>query len=158
MLGLYFEEHDEGLSADLGHYDFTRENVLSFARRFDPQPFHLDDEAAARGPFGKLSASGWHTAAGWMKCYVASNTAARERLLAQGKPLPEVGPSPGFSDMRWLKPVCPGDRVTYVSAVTSKRELTSRPRWGLVFSRNEGRNQHGELVFSFDGKVMAARR
>jgi acyl dehydratase len=158
MLGLYFEEHDEGITAALGYYDFTRENVLAFARKFDPQPFHLDDEAAARGPFGKLSASGWHTAAGWMKCYVASNHEARARLAAVGKALPEVGPSPGFNDMRWHRPVFVGDTVIYSSRVTSTRPLASRPEWGIVFSHSKGVNQNGELVFSFDGKVLTARR
>jgi acyl dehydratase len=158
MLGLYLEEHSDGLTVGLGSYHFTRENVLAFARKFDPQPFHLDDAAGEAGPFGKLSASGWHTAAGWMKCYVASNTEARERLRALGKTLPDVGPSPGFNDMRWHRPVYPGDTVSYSSRVTSTRPLASRPGWGIVFSHSEGVNQNGELVFSFDGKVLTARR
>jgi acyl dehydratase len=157
MLGLFLEEIDEGLEVDLGSHHFTREAILKFAKKFDPQPFHLSDEGGLAGPFGGLSASGWHTAAGWMRCYVATNGAARERLAAAGKALPEVGPSPGFTNLKWLKPVYPGDTVSYRHIVVSKRELASRPGWGLVFSRNEGFNQMGELVFSFDGKVMNAR-
>ncbi|MBI3673528.1 MAG: dehydratase, partial [Rhizobiales bacterium] len=128
------------------------------ARKFDPQPFHVDDEAAARGPFGRLAASGWHTAAAWMKCYVASNHAAEARLATDGKALPEGGPSPGFTNLRWTKPVYPGDTVSYRSVITGKREMATRPKWGIVLSLNEGRNQAGELVFGFEGKVLVARR
>ena len=71
---------------------------------------------------------------------------------------PEVGPGPGFTNLKWLKPVYPGDTVRYRSTVTGKRELASRPQWGIVFSLNEGFNQKGELVFSFEGKVLTARR
>ncbi len=157
MLGLFLEEIDEGLAVDLGEYHFIHDSVLAFARKFDPQPFHLSEEEGLAGPFGRLSASGWHTAAGWMKCYVASNDAARAKLQAAGKKLPEIGPSPGFTNLKWLKPVYPGDTVQYRCTVTSKRELASRPQWGLVFSLNEGFNQNGELVFSFEGKVLTAR-
>jgi acyl dehydratase len=156
MLGLFLHEIDEGLSVDLGSYHFTREGILKFAKRYDPQPFHLSDEAGMAGPFGALSASGWHTAAGWMKCYVATNDAARARLLAAGKASPESGPSPGFTNLKWLKPVYPDDTVSYRSIVTSKRALASRPQWGIVFSMNEGFNQRGELVLSFEGKVLVA--
>lgn len=158
MLGLYFEEIDTGQPAELGTYAFTRDNVLAFARRFDPQPFHVDDAAAAAGPFGKLAASGWHTAAGWMKCYVATNDAARSRLAAKGRSLPEIGPSPGFTALRWTVPVFPGDAIAYRSVVTGKRELASRPAWGIVETHNTGTNQNGVVVFSFNGKVLTARR
>jgi len=158
MMGFYLDEIEIGLAVELGSHEFTRDNVLKFARKFDPQPFHIDDEAAARGPFGKLAASGWHTAASWMKCYVASNAAAEAGRKAQGRTPMPVGPSPGFTNLKWLKPVYPGDTVTYRSTVTGKRELASRPGWGIVMSLNEGFNQHGELVFSFEGKVLTARR
>ena len=157
MLGLFLEDIDEGMSVDLGSYHFTRESILKFAKQYDPQPFHLSDEAGLAGPFGGLSASGWHTASGWMKCFVATNNAARIKLLAMGKISPEVGPSPGFTNLKWLKPVYPGDTVNYRCAVTGKRVLATRPQWGLVFSLNEGINQKGELVFSFEGKVLTAR-
>ena len=154
MIGLFFEEIAVGLAVELGSYHFTRENTVKFAKDFDPQAFHLEEEAAASGPFGRLSASGWHTAAGWMKCYVATNDAARAKLSE----LPETGPSQGFSNLKWLKPVCPGDTLSYRTVVTGKRELASRPKWGMIHSHNEGHNQHGELVFSFEGKVLTARR
>ena len=154
MIGLFFEEIEVGLAVELGLYHFTRENIVAFAADFDPQAFHLDEKAAAAGPFGRLSASGWHTAAGWMKCFVASNDAARAKLAV----VPETGPSPGFTNLKWLKPVCPGDTLSYRSVVTGKRELATRPGWGMIHSLNEGHNQHGELVFSFEGKVLTARR
>ncbi len=158
MLGLALEDIDEGLAVDLGTYQFTTANILAFARKYDPQPFHLSVEAGLAGPFGGLSASGWHTASAWMKCYVATNTVARAKLEAEGKELPEIGPSPGFTNLKWLKPVFPGDVVSYRCRVTSTRELASRPQWGLVFSFNEGFNQHGKVVFSFEGKVFTGRR
>ncbi|MFT3987409.1 MAG: MaoC family dehydratase [Aestuariivirga sp.] len=153
-MGLWLDEIEDGHVVELGSFTFTRETVLDYARKFDPQPFHVDDEAAAKGPFGKLAASGWHTAAAWMKCYVATN---QREAAARDNPAPS-GPSPGFTNLKWLKPVFPGDTIHYRSTVTGKRELASRPEWGLVFSRNEGFNQQGELVFSFDGKVLTARR
>ena len=158
MLGLFLDEIDTGLVVELGSYHFTREKVLEFARKFDPQPFHVDDEAARHSPYGQIIASGWHTGAAWMIRYVTTNSEARARLAAQGKVLPEPGPSPGFTNMRWFKPVYPGDTVTFQSVVTGSRVLKSRPQWGLLFSDNVGRNQHGEIVFSFEGKVLTARR
>ena len=158
MIGLYLEDLEPGRVIALGSYAFTRENVLAFATRFDSQPFHVDDEAAARGPFGKLAASGWHTAAAWMKCYVATNQAGEAAMRAEGREPAPLGPSPGFENLKWLKPVYPGDVVHYRSTVTAKRDLATRPGWGLLFSHNEGFNQSGDVVFSFDGKVLVAKR
>ena len=158
MIGLYLEEIEVGRAVELGSVDFTREAIIAFAQKYDPQPFHLDDEAAARGPFGKLTASGWHTAANWMKCYVATNQTAEAMLRAEGHEPALLGPSPGLTNLRWIKPVCPGDTITYRITVTGKRELNSRPQWGMVSGLNEGFNQSGELVFSFESKVLTARR
>lgn len=158
MMGLPLNDLVVGTVIDLGSYSFTRENVLAFARQYDPQPFHLDDEAAARGPFGKLAASGWHTAAGWMKCYIATNQAAEAARRAAGLEVWPTLPSPGFENLRWLKPVFPGDTVSYRSKITAKRDLATRPGVGLLFSFNEGFNQNAELVFSFEGKVLAPKR
>lgn len=158
MMGLWYDEAELGQSFTLGSYEFTRDNILSFARRYDPQPFHIDDAAAEASPYGALIASGFHTAAAWMKCFVAANQAAAKLREEQGHAVPAPGPSPGFTDMKWLRPIKPGDIVAYSVAITGKRELVSRPAWGLVMSRSEGRNQRGELVFSFEGKVLVARR
>jgi acyl dehydratase len=158
MIGLYLEEIEPGLVVELGSHHFSRDEIIDFARRYDPQPFHLDEEAARRGPFGILSASGWHTAAAWMKCYVSTNQKAEAAMRARGIVPAHAGPSPGLQALRWLKPVTPGDTLSYRTTVTGKRELASRPGWGLVFSFNEGFNQSGELVFSFEGKVMTPMR
>jgi acyl dehydratase len=155
---LWFDEAQPGMRADLGAYTFTRERIVEFARRFDPQDFHLDDAAAARGPFGRLSASGWHTAAAFMQRYVAHLDRIRAAAIARGEPLPPAGPSPGFVDMQWLKPVFAGDAVTYAITLRDKRELASRPDWGLVTAEVEGWNQDGVPVFRFTAKLLIARR
>lgn len=158
MMGLWFDEIEAGLRSDLGRYVFSREAMLAFATAYDPQPFHIDDEAAKASYFGALAASGWHTAAAWMKCFVAANEVAKAALAAAGRVAPELGPSPGFVNLKWLRPVHARDVVSFSATVTGKRELASNPNWGLVTSRNEGINQRGELVFSFEGKVLVARR
>ena len=158
MIGLWLEEIEAGLVVELGSHHFTKEAIIAFAKQYDPQPFHLSEEGGRAGPFGVLSASGWHTGAAWMKCYVATNQAAEEEIRAAGGNPAAPGPSPGFTNLRWLKPVTPGDTISSRSTVTGKRELNSRPGWGMVFSTNEGFNQKGELVFSFEGKVLTPKR
>ncbi len=155
---LWFDEFKPGIETDLGSYDFSRDNILAFAGKYDPQPFHIDEAAARRTHFGGVCASGWHTAAAFMKCCADHNFAECARAEAAGKTLPPLGPSPGFENMNWLKPVYPGETVRYGSVVTGKRELSSRNDWGLVFAHNTGINQNGETVFEFDGKLLVARR
>ncbi|HTN95973.1 MAG TPA: dehydratase, partial [Nordella sp.] len=82
----------------------------------------------------------------------------RKMRSARGDLLPEHGPSPGITNLKWIKPVYPGDTVTYWMEITAKREMASRPRWGLATKHSEGFNQDGERVFAFDGKVMVQRR
>lgn len=158
MIGLYLDELDVGRVVPLGSHHFTREAIIDFARKYDPQPFHLSEEGGRKGPFGVLSASGWHTAAGWMKCYVATNQAAEARIRAEGRAPAPLGPSPGFDNLVWHRPVTPGDTITYTLTITGKRMLASRPGWGLLHSHSTGVNQKGEDVFAFDGKVMTAVR
>jgi acyl dehydratase len=158
MNGLYFEEIVVGAAETLGSFTFTREAIVAFAERYDPQPFHVDEAAARQTHFGRLAASGWHTSAVWMKCFVAANLRQREARLARGEAAPEIGPSPGFENLKWSRPVHAGDTITYASTITGKRRLNSRPGWGLVFSANTGTNQDGVTVFSFDGKVLVRCR
>jgi acyl dehydratase len=158
MNGLYFEEIVVGAAETLGSFTFTREAIVAFAERYDPQPFHVDEAAARQTHFGRLAASGWHTSAVWMKCFVAANLRQREARLARGEAAPEIGPSPGFENLKWSRPVHAGDTITYASTITGKRRLNSRPGWGLVFSANTGTNQDGTTVFSFDGKVLVRCR
>ena len=157
MTGLFYEEIDIGLVIEMGSYHFTRDRILDFAQKFDPQRFHVDDAAAREGPFGALTASGLHTASAWMKSHVASNEKARAAVLAAGKPLPAIGPSPGINNLRWSAPVYVDDIIDYRSTVTEKK-LSSRAGWGLVLSVNEGFNQHGKQVLSFEGAGFTACR
>jgi acyl dehydratase len=158
MRGLFFEEIEAGMAWPLGEHLFTREAILRFANAYDPQPFHVSDAAAEASHFGGLIASGWHTAAGWMRCFVDTNDDARRARMSRGESLPQIGPSPGFTNLKWLKPVYAGDAITFRLAITGKRPLASRPRWGLVEMHTGGTNQKGEPVFAFDGKVLVERR
>jgi acyl dehydratase len=104
--------------------------------------------------FGGLIASGWHTAAIWMKLAIAD----REKNKAAGNPMQRAGVSPGFEDLKWLKPVRPGMTLTYSSEVIEKVELRSRPDMGIVKSLNEARDESGTIVFSFIGKGFVQRK
>lgn len=131
-----------------GSFQFTAENIVEFARQFDPQPFHMSEAAAKASHFGALAASGWHTACANMRLLVD----ARHRALAL-EPDPtgvQFGPSPGIRDLAWPHPVYAGDTITFTMEAISKRP-TSRPGWGLVESRNTGVNQNGQAVFSMIG-------
>ena len=152
----WFEDVDIGNSRQLGSHQFTQEEIIAFARSFDPQIFHTDAKAAQHSAFGGLCASGWHTAAVWMMLTVS----ARKRLPkpAPGMSLPRLGTSPGVRNIAWKKPVFAGDVLRYSSITTDKRASGSRPEWGLVFHRNTAMNQHGEEVFSFDGCVFWERK
>lgn len=151
----FFEELEIGSRHELGSLVFTPGEIVAFARSFDPQPFHMDEAAAAASSFGRLAASGWHTAAVWMATMVSHR---KRQLAATTGREARLGPSPGFKNMRWSRPVFAGDRITYFSEVMDKRESASRPQWGLFFHRNTGVNQNGEEVFSFDGCVFIERK
>jgi acyl dehydratase len=153
----FYEDLVVGTTLDLGSHHFTRDEVVNFARRYDPQSFHLDEAAAARGPFGRLAASGWHTAAIWMKLYVAHRQATMAALIARGTRASRPGPSPGFRDLKWKRPVYVGDTISYRSELTGKRPAPT-PGWGLIFHHNTGTNQDGLLVFEFFGTVFWERR
>ena len=147
-----------GERAELGRHTFTADGIKAFARRFDPQPFHLDEDAAARSHFGALCASGWHTASIWMRLMVEHQNRADEALRARGEAVAELGPSPGFRELKWLKPVYVGDTITYFTEVIDKRASSSRPQWGLMWIRNSGVNQKGEPVISFISVAFVERR
>lgn len=132
----YYEDLEIGSKQAFGRYEVTREEVLDFARKYDPQPFHLDDEAAAQTHFGRLSASGWHTCAMVMAMMVENMTNNRQAGLG----------SPGMDNLRWVKPVFPGDVLRVESEVLEKRRSKSRPEMGLFKSRSRTFNQNDELV------------
>lgn len=154
----YLDDIQIGAQVELGRHTFTAQEIKTFAARFDPQPFHVDEEAAARSHFGGLVASGWHTAATCMRFIVEQKRKEHESQLARGEPSAKTGVSPGFRDLKWLKPVRAGDTITYAAEILEARPLASRPEWGLLVSRNTGTNQAGELVFSFVGSVFVQRR
>jgi acyl dehydratase len=154
----YLEDIRIGDKSELGRHTFTAAEIKSFAQRFDPQPFHLDESAAARSHFGGLIASGWHTAAICIKLIVANRRRQEEAAHGRGETVPRTGVSPGFRDLKWLKPVYAGDTIAYASEVVETRPLQSRPHLGLMFSRHTGTNQAGELVFSFVGAAFVERR
>jgi acyl dehydratase len=154
----YLDEMQVGEVAELGRYRFDPDDIVRFAKAYDPQPFHVDPEAARRSLFGGLCASGWHTAAIWMKLRVAQLDAAAAEARRRGRQPARLGLSPGFRNMRWSKPVYAGDTISFRAVVTDLRPSASRPGWGLAFHRNSGANQHGEEVFSYDGTVFWERR
>lgn len=154
----YLDDLVVGETSVLGSHRFTEEEIVRFARAYDPQRFHVDPEAARQSLFGALCASGWHTGSVWMKLMVARRDAATAAALKRGERPAQLGPSPGFKNLKWNKPVYVGDTVTYSSTVVDKRLSASRPDWGLAFHRNAGVNQRGEEVFSFDGVVFWERR
>lgn len=154
----FFEDITIGEATEIGAHDFSAEEIKRFALAFDPQPFHTDETAAANSHFGGLCASGWHTLSVWMKLNVRSMQRIAHERAAAGAPAAKLGPSPGFDDLKWLKPVYAGDRITFSCEVIGKRASRSRPGWGLVSIRNTGRNQRGVDVISFIGHVFVERR
>ncbi len=144
----YFEDFTVGQTASFGRYEVTRDEVLDFARRWDPQPFHLSDEGAAATHFGRLSASGWHTAAMTMAMTVA------EQGKQDGGSLGAVG----IDNLRWLRPVHPGDVLHVQGEVLEVRPSTSRPEMGSVRSRTTVFNQKDQPVMSFEPIVLYRRR
>jgi acyl dehydratase len=154
----FFEDIVVGESVLVGRHTFTAEDIKSFARRFDPQLFHLDEAAAAASHFGALCASGWHTAITWMRLMVEYQKRNDEAALARGERVGQVGPSTGFRDLKWLKPVYVGDTIDYYVEVTGIRVSNSRPKYGLMTLLTTGTNQKGELVISFESTSFVERR
>ena len=153
MLTAFFGELSVGMSAQFSAQRFAQEQMIGFAKLYDPQPFHVDVEAAAAGPYGGLIASGWQTGAYWMKHYVAARERAGEARKAAGLGAAVGGPSPGFINMRWHRPVRPGDIVTFGLRITGLRRA-GRSNWGMVLTENTGHAADGALVFSFDGRLL----
>jgi acyl dehydratase len=134
---------------EIGSHLFTADSIKSFAQRFDPQPFHIDEAAAAKSHFGALCASGWQTLIAWMPLMLAYRQRMQDEMRARGETPPVIGPAPGVNDLKWLKPVYSGDTITYVTEVTALRRSQSRPEWGLATLLTTGINQRHELAISF---------
>ncbi|HEY4297483.1 MAG TPA: MaoC family dehydratase [Paraburkholderia sp.] len=146
-MGFSFEDMLVGTTTEIGKHTFTREEIVEFAQKFDPQPFHLDEAAAAESSFGGLVASGWHT------CSVMMGMLVRKVLAGSTS----MG-SPGIDEIRWLKPVRVGDTITMMNVVVDKRVSESKPDRGIVSTRWEGINQHGETVITVRSKGMFGLR
>lgn len=140
-----------GATVTLGSHRFEPEEIKAFARKYDPQVFHVDEEAARTSVLGGLCASGWHTAATWMKY----NLEARMDAGGTGPgPVPEFGPSPGFKNLKWLKPVYAGETVTFTRTALSHRPIASRPGWRLLALRSEAFDSTGDKVLEFESAVL----
>jgi acyl dehydratase len=142
----FLEDYLEGDVLAFGQAQVTAEAIIAFAENFDPQPFHLSDEAGRKTPYAGLIASGWHTAGMTMRMMV-DHLVSRHGLG-----------SPGIDELRWLKPVRPGDTLTCRSTVLSVRRSNSKPDRGIVRQKIETMNQHGEVVLSWIGNGMVRAR
>jgi acyl dehydratase len=154
----FFEEIALGDRREIGAHTFNADEIKRFAKAYDPQAFHLNEEAAAKSHFGRLCASGWHTLAVWMGLNVRSLQRRAAENAARGIAMAKLGPAGGFDELKWLKPVYVGDTIAFESEVVAKRESRSRPEWGIVSVHNFGRNQSGEEVVSFIAHAFVERR
>ena len=152
---MWFEDFPLGEKIILGSYTFTEEKIISFARKYDPQPFHTDKAAAENSIYGGLIASGWHTAAVWMKLMIAWR---RARIAAGAPATQDNFVSPGVREIKWLKPVRPGTTLIYDNEFIAKLDWPTLPQYGLVEGRNEARDESGALYYSFINRVLINRR
>ncbi|MEQ9662361.1 MAG: MaoC family dehydratase [Parasphingopyxis sp.] len=145
---LYFEDLELGSKQSFGSYKVTREEVIEFASKYDPQPFHLSDEAAKQTYFGRLSASGWHTGSMVMRMLVDNMENNRQAGLG----------SPGIDELRWLKPVYPGDTLRVETEIVDKTPSKSRPDMGSFRSRLTVFNQDDVAVMTMKSIGLIRRR
>jgi acyl dehydratase len=143
----YWDDYEIGQKFDLGSTSFTADEIVDFARQYDPQSFHVDAAAAGQSMFGGLIASGWHVTAKLMRLFVDNYVDQRTALG-----------SPGVDEVRWLKPVRPGDTLTVWVECAGKVPSKSRPEMGVVHEHWHATNQKGELVMTLKGVNMVRRR
>jgi len=146
-MALSYEDMTVGSTTEIGKHTFTRDEIVEFAEKFDPQPFHLNEAAAEKSPFRGLVASGWHT------CSVMMGMLVRNALADSTS----MG-SPGIDEIRWLKPVRVGDTIAMTNSVLDKRISESKPDRGIVSTQWAGINQHGETVVTVRSKGMFGLR
>ncbi|MFO1237606.1 MAG: MaoC family dehydratase [Alphaproteobacteria bacterium] len=151
---MWWEDIELGVTTPLGAYTFTEEEMIRFSRAYDPQPFHIDPEAAKASFYGGIIASGWHVAAVWMKLMIASS----QKRAAELGDRRAGGVSPGFLNLRWIKPTRPGMTLHYDTTTHEKIALKSRPELGLLRSLNLAVDENGETVMSFVGQGFWPRR
>ena len=143
----YWEDYEVGQKFSLGSTSFTEQEIVEFARQYDPQSFHVDAGAASESMFGGLIASGWHVAAKLMRLFVDNYIDKRTALG-----------SPGVDELRWLKPVRPGDTLTAWVECAAKVPSKSKPQLGVIHEHWQVTNQNGELVMTTKGINMVRRR
>lgn len=143
-----------GETVTLGSHVFEAEEIKAFARKFDPQPFHVDEEAARGTLFGALCASGWHTVATWMKYNLSHREDAVDTPWNGPGPQPTFGPSPGFEKLKWLKPVYAGETITFTRRVLGHRALAKRPGWRVMTTACEAFDATGAKVLEFESAVL----
>jgi acyl dehydratase len=143
-----------GVTTPLGSHKFEADAIKAFARKYDPQPFHIDEIAAKNSVFGGLCASGWHTAATWMKYNLATGMETDDRRWRGPGPCPEFGPSPGFKNLKWLKPVYAGETVSFTRTGIAHRPIASRPGWRLLTLRADAFDSAGDTVLEFESAVL----
>ena len=156
--GNHFEDQVIGARKELGSHTFTAEDIKRFAGQYDPQPFHMDEEAAKSSIFGGLCASGWHTAAEFTGYMIRDRQKDEAMLRAKGETIAMWGPSPGFRNLKWPRPVMAGDTLDFRITILDKVDLKSRPERGLLVFLNEGINQKGELAYQVTGQILVPRR
>jgi acyl dehydratase len=144
----FYEDIEVGRRREVGAYTFTAEAIKTFAAKYDPQRFHLDEEEGRKSLFGGLAASGWHVGSVCMKMLVADGQRRMREAHARGEKVASWGPSPGFRDLRWIRPVLAGDTITFSTGIESMRISESRPGWGIAQTHTTGVNQRGEEVYS----------
>jgi acyl dehydratase len=154
----FFEDIKIGQRRELGSFSFTAEAIKKFAAEFDPQRFHLDEEEGRRSLFGGLAASGWHVGSACMKLLVVEGQRLAREAAARGEEVATWGPSPGFRELRWIRPVLAGDTISFATEVRSLRPSSREPEWAVVEARHTGTNQRGELVFSVLATAFVPRR
>ena len=154
----FYEDLQVGQRREVGAYTFTVEAIKTFAAKYDPQRFHLDEEEGRKSLFGGLAASGWHVGSACMKMLVADGQRRTREAHARGEKVASWGPSPGFRDLRWIRPVLAGDTISFSTVIESKRVSKSRPGWGILQSTTSGVNQRGEDVYSVKATAFVPMR
>ena len=153
----YYDDVPIGVRRDLGSHTFRAEEIVAFARKFDPQRFHLSDEEAAKTHFGRLCASGWHTGSIWMRLNTETWQREIKAYIEAGNDPPRLGPSPGFENLTWTRPVFAGDTLRTVVEVIAARESRSKPDRGLVTFGFTSYNQNDEVVMTYTCMDMIRR-
>lgn len=143
-----------GERVNLGSHRFTEEEIITFAQEFDPQYFHVDPKRAADSIFGGLCASGWHTCAMWMRYNCAERKRSSAKPWTGPGPRPEMGPSPGFRNLRWIRPIFAGDTVTFYRTALAYRDLATRPGWLVLQIKAEAVKADGQPAMEMENAVL----